>query len=118
MFDYQLGLTTTFGHNGPRSMCRIGNFIFTGGAVTVTATNAVPHAVIMTLNESDISIASAKNYNNQGKQIHNQCDEDDNVAYASFNNYWPTNDMPIGTGHWNQIVRVPVDPVTGAIGGQ
>jgi len=109
LFDYSFGLANTKGYNGPRSMCKIGNFIFTGGAVTISTVNSQPYAVVMTLNESDLTIASAKNYNNLGKQIHNQCDEDNGVVYFSVNNYWNGYDMPIGTGHWNQIIRVPVD---------
>lgn len=35
-----------------------------------------------------------------------------------MNNYHLLTDMEIGTGHWNQIVRIPVDPVTGYISGQ
>ena len=40
LFDYSFGQTNTKGYNGPRSMCKIGNFIFTGGAVTVSGVNS------------------------------------------------------------------------------
>jgi len=30
-----------------------------------------------------------------------------------MNNYYGAADMEIGTGHWNQIVKIGIDPVTG-----
>lgn len=52
-------------------MCKIGNFILTGGAVTVGSADSQPYAVVMTLKEFDLTVASAKNYNNLGKLMHN-----------------------------------------------
>lgn len=117
-YDYRLGYTNYRGMNGPRSMCMMGNFVFTGGAVTVDDDDEMPHAVVMTLHEADLTFASVRDYNNKGKVIHLQCDKPEDRVYISLNNRSFEDDMHIGTGHWSQIVRLPVDPTTGFIDDQ
>lgn len=101
--------------NGPRSMCKFHDFIFVGGSVTITTADSTPHAIAMTLNEGDLTIASARDWYTEGKLIHNQCDTDNDEVYVSMNNRWYTDDLEIGTGHWTQIARMPVNPTTGFV---